>query len=101
MASVAALHPEILFLPVETASEGEVNALSRVQMALGDARRRARLEFRHALDESGCTVDRVRQYVMSRPELRRPFYRWPHREGIAGTAAQFVLHAGDLMRKDS
>jgi predicted nucleotide-binding protein (sugar kinase/HSP70/actin superfamily) len=101
MASVTARHPEILFLPVETSSEGEVNALSRVQMALGDARRRARLEYRRALDEHGCTAEQVREYVMSRRELRRPFYHWRRREGVAGTAAQFVLHAGELLRKES
>jgi hypothetical protein len=24
----------------------------------------------------------------------------PHRKGVAGTAAQFVLHVGDRMKKD-
>ncbi len=34
--------PEMTFLPIETAGEGEINAYSRVQMALGEARARAR-----------------------------------------------------------
>jgi hypothetical protein len=38
--------------------------------------------------------------VADRPELRRPFYHVPHREGIAGTAAQFVLHVNDLMNRN-
>jgi hypothetical protein len=29
--------------------------------------------------------------------LKRPFYHVPHRPGIAGTAAQFILHVSDLM----
>ena len=33
-------------------------------------------------------------------ELRRPFYHVPHRAGIAGTAAQFILHVNDLMNAE-
>jgi hypothetical protein len=29
--------------------------------------------------------------------LRRPLYEVPHRPGVTGTAAAFVLHVGDLM----
>jgi hypothetical protein len=32
--------------------------------------------------------------------LKQPFYHVPHREGIAGTAAQFILHVSDRMNKD-
>jgi len=35
------------------------------------------------------------------PELKRPFYQVPQREGIAGTAAQFVLHVSDRINKDT
>jgi len=31
--------------------------------------------------------------------LRRPFYHVPHRSGVAGTAAQFILHVSDRMDK--
>ncbi len=97
MAGVTAKYPEVLFLAVETSGEGEANAHSRVQMALGDARRRARAEFDSALAGTGRTLDEVRGYVAGRPELRRPFYKFPRREGFAGTAAQFLLHVHDLM----
>ena len=39
----------------------------------------------------------VRAFVAERPELRRPFYQVPHRHGVTGTAANFVLHVSDLM----
>jgi len=33
--------------------------------------------------------------------LKRPFYHVPHREGVAGTAAQFILHVSDRMDESS
>jgi hypothetical protein len=88
---------DMIFLPIETSGEGEVNAHSRVQMALGEAKAKAKAEFEQALTSSGKRLDDIRGYVADHPELRRPFYHVPHREGIAGTAAQFVLHVNDLM----
>jgi hypothetical protein len=88
---------DMIFLPIETSGEGEVNAHSRVQMALGEAKAKAKLEFEQALSGTGKRIKDVRAYVSEHPELRRPFYHVPHRKGIAGTAAQFVLHVSDLM----
>lgn len=100
MAGVCAQNPGLLFLPVETSAEGEVHALSRVQMALGDARRRARAEFGRVLDEGGVEIQQVRGYVAQHRELRRPFYSWRHRPGLAGTAASFVSHVAEKLRRD-
>jgi hypothetical protein len=33
--------------------------------------------------------------------LKRPFYHVPHHEGVAGTAAQFILHVNDRIDKDT
>jgi predicted nucleotide-binding protein (sugar kinase/HSP70/actin superfamily) len=88
---------DMIFLPVETSGEGEVNAHSRVQMALGEAKAKAKAEFEKALLSTGKSLDDIRGFVADNPELRRPFYDFPHREGIAGTAAQFILHVNDLM----
>jgi hypothetical protein len=88
---------DMIFLPIETSGEGEVNAHSRVQMALGEAKAKAKAEFVIALGSTGKSLDDIRAYVADHPELRRPFYHVPHREGIASTAAQFVLHVNDLM----
>jgi hypothetical protein len=42
----------------------------------------------------------MREYIDEHPELKRPFYHVPHREGVAGTAAQFILHVNDRMDMD-
>ena len=41
---------DMIFLPIETSGEGEVNAHSRVQMALGEAKAKAKLEFEQVLE---------------------------------------------------
>jgi predicted nucleotide-binding protein (sugar kinase/HSP70/actin superfamily) len=88
---------DMIFLPIETSGEGEINAHSRVQMALGEAKAKARLEFQQALDSTGKSLGDIRHFVDDHPILRRPFYQVPHRKGMTGTAAQFVLHVNDLM----
>jgi predicted nucleotide-binding protein (sugar kinase/HSP70/actin superfamily) len=93
-------YKDMIFLPIETSGEGEVNAHSRVQMALGEAKAKARLEFEQCLSKTGKSLEDIRSYVDEHPELKRPFYKVPHVEGIAGTAAQFVLHVGHRMEKD-
>jgi predicted nucleotide-binding protein (sugar kinase/HSP70/actin superfamily) len=91
----------MIFLPIETSGEGEVNAHSRVQMALGEAKVKAKAEFEEALKSTGKGLNDIRDYVAENPELRRPFYHVPEREGIAGTAAQFVLHVSDRMDRST
>jgi predicted nucleotide-binding protein (sugar kinase/HSP70/actin superfamily) len=88
---------DMLFLPIETSGEGEINAHSRVQMALGEAKAKAKGEFQQALDSTGKRIEDIRAFIEAHPFLKRPFYRVPHRSGIAGTAATFVLHVNDLM----
>jgi hypothetical protein len=91
---------DMIFLPIETSGEGEVNAHSRVQMALAEAKSKARAEFDGVLRKTGKSLDDLRDYIREHPELRRGLYKVPHQEGIAGTAAQFVCHVSDLMDKD-
>jgi predicted nucleotide-binding protein (sugar kinase/HSP70/actin superfamily) len=88
---------DMIFLPIETSGEGEINAHSRVQMALGEAKAKAKTEFQQAVESTGKRLDDIRDFVASRPELRNPFYHVPHRPGVTGTAASFVLHVSDLM----
>src|SRR5229473_945136 len=90
---------DMVFLPIETSGEGEVNAHSRAQMALGEAKAKAKAEFEMALKSTGKRLEDIKAYVAEHPELRRPFYHVPHRPGIAGTAAQFVMHVSDRMDK--
>jgi predicted nucleotide-binding protein (sugar kinase/HSP70/actin superfamily) len=88
---------DMIFLPIETSGEGEINAHSRVQMALGEAKAKAKLEFQQALESTGKRLEDIQSFVADHPELRRPFYKVPHRHGVIGTAANFVLHVSDLM----
>jgi predicted nucleotide-binding protein (sugar kinase/HSP70/actin superfamily) len=92
---------DMIFLPIETSGEGEVNAHSRVQMALGEAKVKAKAEFEESLKATGKRLDDIKNYISEHPELRRPFYHVPHRPGIAGTAAQFILHVSDRMDESS
>jgi predicted nucleotide-binding protein (sugar kinase/HSP70/actin superfamily) len=99
MAGVCAQNPSLLFLPLETSAEGEVHALSRVQMALGDARRRARAEFNRVLEAGQVDLSLVREYVAQNRALRTPFYSWKWQPGIAGTAANFVQAISPEVRR--
>jgi predicted nucleotide-binding protein (sugar kinase/HSP70/actin superfamily) len=88
---------EMIFLPIETSGEGEINAHSRVQMALGEAKIKAKTEFEQALASTGKKLDEIKAYVAEHRELRSPFYPVPHRKGVAGVAANFVLHVSSLI----
>jgi hypothetical protein len=88
---------DMIFLPIETSGEGEVNAHSRVQMALGEAKAKAKAEFQQALESTGRRLDDIRSFVEDHPVLRHPLYHVPHRHGVTGTAASFVLHVSDVM----
>jgi len=92
---------DMIFLPIETSGEGEVNAHSRVQMALGEAKVKAKAEFEQCLKSTGKSLQEIRAYIDEHPELKRPFYHVPHREGVAGTAAQFILHVSDRINRDT
>jgi hypothetical protein len=95
--AVTSKFKDMIYLPIETSGEGEVNAHSRVQMALGEAKVKAKKEFQEALACTGQRLDQIRSFVAQHPELSRPMYQVPHRPGTAGVAANFVLHVGDLM----
>ena len=96
-AAVISRFKDIIFLPIETSGEGEINAHSRVQMALGEAKNKAKREFQDALDKAGVTLEECRAYVSAHPETKRPMYHVPHTQGFVGTAANFVLHIAQRM----
>ncbi len=96
--TVISRFPEMIFLPIETAGEGEINAHSRVQMALGEAKAKAKAEFERCLQSTGQRLEDIRAYVSEHPELRNPLYQVPRRPDVAGVAANFILHVSDLMK---
>jgi hypothetical protein len=92
-------YKDMIYLPIETSGEGEINAHSRVQMALGEAKVKTKEEFKRVLDATGYTLEEIKAYVEDHPKLKQPMYHVPHYKGIIGTAARFVTHVAELMRK--
>lgn len=98
--AIVSMFPDMIYLPIETSGEGEINAHSRVQMALGEARAKARAEFAREVRKSGYALAQIRAYVAERPELQRAGHRIPHPHGVTGIAARFVVDVAERMRKD-
>jgi predicted nucleotide-binding protein (sugar kinase/HSP70/actin superfamily) len=100
MAQVVSKYKDMIFLPIETSGEGEVNAHSRVQMALGEAKHKTKAEFSQVLEQSGYTLEQIRSYISNYRELETPMYPVPHYKGVVGTAANFVRHVAERMKQD-
>jgi predicted nucleotide-binding protein (sugar kinase/HSP70/actin superfamily) len=92
MAGVIGKYPDLLYAPLEIKGDAEVHALSRCQMILTEAKKRAQREFDDALARTGLTVPDVRAYLHAHPEMRKATYKIPHDGQAAGTAARLVLH---------
>lgn len=90
-------YPGMIFLPIETSGDGEVIAHSRVQMALGGARSKARKEMVEVLEAGRWSLDDMRAYASDHPEIKRASYRIPHYAGVVGRAANLALHVAELL----
>src|SRR5690606_13849973 len=91
---------DMIYLPIETSGEGEINAHSRVQMALGEAKAKAKAELAAIVEASGYSLDDLRAYQRLRPEVMRPLYKVPRYDGVVGTGARFAKHLGERMRAE-
>ena len=91
---------DMIFLPIETSGEGEINAHSRVQMALGEAKIKAKNEYKAVLEKTGYSLDEIKAYVDTHPELKRPMYHVPHVKGVVGLGPQFMHHVAERMRRE-
>lgn len=98
--AVTSMFKDMIFIPIETSGEGDVNAHSRVQMALGEAKAKAKNEFKKCLDETGYSIEEIKAYVEANDYLQRPFYHVGHKKGVVGIAANFVLDVSEKMKKD-
>ncbi len=87
---VTARYPELIFLPIETSGDGEVNIHSRVQMMLFRARQRAREELDGVLAEQGLSLEEAKSKVKG-TRWAKALPHAPHR-GI-GTAVNTLLAA--------
>jgi predicted nucleotide-binding protein (sugar kinase/HSP70/actin superfamily) len=100
-AAVVGHYKDMIFLPIETSGEGEINAHSRVQMALGEAKVRAKREFQQALEATGLTLEQCYAYVDAHPEMKRPMYKVPKRDDVIGVAANMVYHIADRLTRQA
>ena len=91
MAGVIGKHPDLLYAPLEIKGDAEVHALSRCQMILTEAKKRAQKEYEEVLARTGLTPEGARARLEAHPEMKKATYRVPH-DGVAGTAANLVLH---------
>jgi predicted nucleotide-binding protein (sugar kinase/HSP70/actin superfamily) len=100
-AAVVSHFKEIIYLPIETSGEGEVNAHSRVQMALGEAKNKAKREFAETLADIGMSLEELKAFVEEHPETKRPMYKYPHTKGTVGVAANFARHIAERAKKEN
>lgn len=98
MAAVLGKHPDLLYAPLEIKGDAEVHALSRCQMILTEAKRRAQREFEEVLERTGLSPEKARELLEASPAMKRATYRVP-RNGAAGTAANLVLHLAERNRQ--
>ena len=91
MSGVIGKYPDLLYAPLEIKGDAEVHALSRCQMILTEAKKRAQREFDEALARSGMTLDAIHAYLDAHPAMKRGDYKIPHM-GCAGAGANLILH---------
>jgi predicted nucleotide-binding protein (sugar kinase/HSP70/actin superfamily) len=89
MAAVIGTHPDLLYAPLELKGDSEVHALSRCQMILTEAKKRAQREYDSVLERIGLTPEQLQSRVTT--AMRRSTFAVP-RHGAVGTAANFALH---------
>jgi len=99
MANVLGRYPDLLHASIEVKGDAEIHALSRCQMTLTEAKRRARREFEHALADTGLSVDRIRAWEADHPEVLRLRIRIPQC-GAVSTAANYVRYVAKAMQRE-
>ncbi len=92
MAGVIGKHPDLLYAPLEIKGDAEVHALSRCQMILTEAKKRAQREFDEALERSGMTLDAGARLPGRAPEDEARDLPGPAHGDAPDTAANLVLH---------
>ncbi|MGH9554232.1 MAG: hypothetical protein ACRD2Y_00285, partial [Terriglobales bacterium] len=95
--AVVAHYKDMIYLPIETSGEGEINAHSRVQMALGEAKAKAKVEMKDVLGKVGKSIEELRAFTDQHPEMKRGLYRVPKYKGVIGTSANFAIHIAERM----
>ena len=98
MAGVLGKHPDLLYAPIEVKGDAEVHALSRCQMILAEAKKRAITEYVKVMEMTSLTPEDAKKQLDAMPQMKRATYRLP-REGAAGVAANLLLHLAQQRAK--
>jgi len=99
-AAVVSQYKDMIYLPIETSGEGEINAHSRVQMALGEAKAKTKSELNDTLTETGLTIEQVKAFIDTHPELKRPVFHLPEYKGKVGVAARTVKYVAEQLKEE-
>jgi predicted nucleotide-binding protein (sugar kinase/HSP70/actin superfamily) len=100
-AAVVSHFSDMIYLPIETSGEGDINAYSRVQMALGEAKVKSKNEFAEVVKRTGYTLEQIQSFIAANRDLRRPIQEIPHTKGVIGQAANFALYVAGRMKAAS
>ncbi|OLN22126.1 2-hydroxyglutaryl-CoA dehydratase [Domibacillus antri] len=87
---ITEIHPEAIFLPIETTGDGAINVYSRIQMMLFKAKQAAQKEFDEALAKKGFSADQLQKKNVSRSPITEPLKVSKH--SVACTSANVVYH---------
>jgi predicted nucleotide-binding protein (sugar kinase/HSP70/actin superfamily) len=96
---ITEIHPEAIFLPIETTGDGAINVYSRIQMMLFKAKQAAQKEFDEALAKKGFSVDQLQKSTFSRSSITEPLKVSKH--SVACTSANVVYHFRSIPNKFS
>ena len=87
--AVVSNYKDMIYLPVETSGEGEINAHSRVQMALGEAKNKAKKEFAEALEQDRPDAGRMPRLGGSASRNQAAHVPGAAHQGIRRAGGQF------------
>lgn len=76
---ITELHPDAIFLPIETSGDGAVNVYSRVQMQLFKAKQVAQKEVGQALEKAGLGWEEFKRRAARSARFQKALYRSPHK----------------------
>lgn len=96
---ITEIHPEAIFLSIETTGDGAINVYSRIQMMLFKAKQAAQKEFDEALSKKGFSVDQLQKNIISRSLITEPLKISKH--FVACTSANIVYHSHGIPNRFS
>ncbi len=98
-ALVTAKYPEMIFLPIETSAEGEINAYSRVQMALSEAKQKCKTEIEYAYERTSLKKEKIKEFLFKHPEYMQAGFKIKRLPGVISRTANFIYYIKGIINK--